>query len=113
MEQKLFKYFGENSRYSEQRLNLPHHIFEMLRSWYTISSLQERAIYEFLDTVARHSDGRKQIKALECLIRKNYGYPLFQEIERAKTTLSDEWETRISFFQEAIAIDEFFSRVQL
>ncbi len=110
MEQRLFKYFGENSRYSEQRLTLPHHIFEMLRSWYTISSLQERAMYEFLDTVARHSDGRKQVKALECLIRKNYGYPLFQEIERAKTTLSDEWETRISFFQEAIAIDEFFSR---
>lgn len=111
MEQKLFKYFGENSRYSEQNLALPHHIFEMLRSWYTISALQERNVYDFLDEIGRASTGRKQIKALECLIRKNYGYPLFQEIERAKTTLSQEWETRITFYQEAIAIDEFFSRI--
>jgi hypothetical chaperone protein len=111
MEHRLFKYFGETARYGEQKLALPNHIFVQLRSWYTIPALQERQIYSFLDTVSRASSGRKQIKALECLIRKNYGFALFQEIERAKVALSDDWETRISFFQEAIAVDEFLSRI--
>ncbi len=111
MEHKLFKYFGEDTRWSEQSLHMPNYIFGMLRRWYTIPNLQQQRMYAFLDDVSRLSSGRKQIKALECLIRKNYGYSLFQEIERAKVALSDEWDTRISFFQEAIAIDEYLSRV--
>jgi hypothetical chaperone protein len=111
MERKLFKYFGENARWSEQQLRLPNYIFGMLRRWYTIPNLQTRRVYSFLDDISRISEGRKQIKALECLIRKNYGYSLFQEIERAKLALSGEWETRISFFYEAIAIDEHLSRL--
>ena len=111
MEHKLFKYFGEDTRWSEQSLHLPNYIFGMLRRWYTIPNLQQQRMYAFLDDVSRLSSGRKQIKALECLIRKNYGYSLFQEIERAKVALSEEWDTRISFFQEAIAIDEYLSRV--
>jgi hypothetical chaperone protein len=111
MERRLFKHFGENARWSEQNLQLPAYIFGMLRRWYTIPNLQERSVYAFLDDVSRLSAGRKQIKALECLIRKNYGYALFQEIERAKVALSSEWETRISFFHEVIAIDEYLSRV--
>ncbi len=110
MEHKLFKYFGENSRWSEQRLELPHYIFGMLRRWYTIPNLQQQQLYAFLDDISRLSDGRKQIKALECLIRKNYGYSLFQEIERAKVALSTDWETRISFIHEAIGISEYFGR---
>ncbi len=111
MEHKLFKHFGEDTRWGDQQLHLPHYIFGMLRRWYTIPNLQQEQFYSFLDDITRLSDGRKQIKALKCLISKNYGYSLFQEIERAKVTLSKEWETRISFFQEAIAIDEYLSRV--
>jgi hypothetical chaperone protein len=111
MEKHLFKYFGENVLWSEQNLRLPNHLFNMLRRWYTIPNLQQKRVYAFLDEVGRISTGRKQIKALECLIRKNYGYALFQEIERAKVLLSNEWETRINFFHETIAIDEFVSRI--
>lgn len=111
MEKKLFKHFGEDTRWGDQRLHLPHYIFGMLRRWYTIPNLQQEQIYSFLDDITRLSDGRKQLKALKCLISKNYGYSLFQEIERAKVALSKEWETRLSFFQEAIAIDEYFSRI--
>ena len=110
MEQRLFKYFGENIRWSEQGLHLPHYIFAMLRHWYTIPNLQQQEFYTFLNDISRISNGPKQIKALECLIRKNYGYALFQEIERAKVALSSEWETRISFIHESIAISEYFSR---
>lgn len=111
MEKRLFKYFGEDAHWSEQNLRLPSYIFGMLRRWYTIPNLQERSLYGFLDDISRLSSGRKQIKALECLIRRNYGYALFQEIERAKVTLSKQWETRINFYQEVIAIDEYLSRV--
>ncbi|MBN9392500.1 MAG: Hsp70 family protein [Chloroflexi bacterium] len=110
MEHKLFKYFGEDVRWSEQRLQLPHYIFAMLKRWYTIPNLQQQQIYDFLDDIGRVSTGRKQVKALETLIRKNYGYSLFQEIERAKVALSKDWETRISFIHETIAISEYFGR---
>ncbi len=111
MEQKLFRHFGEDARWSEQNLHLPNYIFEMLKRWYTIPNLQQQRVYAFLDDISRLSQGRKQIRALECLIRKNYGYALFEEIERAKVELSEEWDTRISFFQEVIAIDEPLSRI--
>ncbi len=110
MENKLFKHFGENTRWSEQGLAMPNYIFSMLRRWYTIPNLQEQKLYTFLNDISRFSKNRKPIKALECLIRKNYGFALFQEIERAKVELSEKWETRISFYQEVIAIDEFLSR---
>ena len=110
MEHKLFKYFGEDVRWSEQRLQLPHYIFAMLKRWYTIPNLQQQQIYDFLDDISRVSTGRKQVKALETLIRKNYGYSLFQEIERAKVALSKDWETRITFIHENIAISEYFGR---
>lgn len=110
MEHKLFKYFGEDARWSEQRLEMPHYIFAMLKRWYTIPNLQQQQIYTFLDDISRVSSGRKQIKALETLIRKNYGYSLFQEIERAKVTLSKDWDTRITFIHETIAISEYFGR---
>jgi hypothetical chaperone protein len=110
MGHKLFKYFGEDARWSEQQLHLPHYIFGMLKRWYTIPNLQQSQIYSFLDDISRVSTGRRQIKALETLIRKNYGYSLFQEIERAKVALSKDWETRISFIHETIAISEYFGR---
>lgn len=110
MEQKLFKYFGEDARWSEQDLHLPHYIFGMLRRWYTIPNLQQQQLYAFLDDVSRYSTGHKEIKALETLIRKNYGYALFQEIERAKVALSSTWETRLTFIHENIAISEFLGR---
>jgi hypothetical chaperone protein len=110
MEQKLFKYFGEDARWSEQQLQLPHYIFAMLKRWYTIPNLQQKQIYTFLDDIGRVSNGRKQIKALETLIRKNYGYSLFQEIERAKVALSKDWDTRITFIHETIGISEYFGR---
>jgi len=47
---------------------------------------------------------------LENLIHANYGYLLFQSIEKTKCSLSDNDESRIFFIDYDICIDELLSR---
>lgn len=56
--------------------------------------------------------GRRDLEALLALIQKNYGWDLFQEIERAKIVLSSDTATRLQFKRETIKIDEPLSRKQ-
>ena len=115
MDKRLMKHFGQDIRYSDQHLALPHNIYNQIRSWYTIPLLQEKRVFDFLNEVAfaarNNPAARKQLRALDTLIRKNYGLPLFETIEAAKIALSDEWETEISMYHEAIAFTEPLSRL--
>src|SRR5207244_2939994 len=49
-------------------------------------------------------------EALLCLVQKNYGWELFEEIERAKIELSSALHTEIQFEREVIHIREPLSR---
>jgi hypothetical chaperone protein len=62
---------------------------------------------EFRVTARHYHD---EIDALLCLVQKNYGWLLFEEIERAKIELSSETHTEITFLREAIRIREPLSR---
>lgn len=113
MEKRLARYFGERATWASQRgdvLPMPSFIYGQLRRWYTISLLNDRAVMRFLEQVRHLVQEPHQIEALICLITKNYGWDLFQEIERAKCALSTARHTRLQFFQEAIAIAELLTR---
>ncbi len=113
MEYRLMRYFGQRASWQSSRgdpLPMPAHILSQLRHWYTISLLHEREVMRFLQELRRLVNEPRQIEALICLIVKNYGWDLFQEIERAKCALSAERHTRLQFFQEAIAISELLTR---
>jgi len=113
MEHRLMRYFGQRATWRSARgedLPMPSHIYAQLRTWYTMSLLNERMVMKFLREVRRSTNDWRQIEALICLIVKNYGWALFQEIERAKCELSAARYTKIQFFQEAIAISELLTR---
>lgn len=110
MDSRLLKYFGEELRWGDQGLPMPRHILDGLRHWYTIPMLNDARILGFLDTLSRETKQKRQVRALIALVRGNHGWPLFQEIERAKIGLSAREQEAINFFAEAIAIHEPLTR---
>jgi hypothetical chaperone protein len=117
MEKRLMKYLGTRSvgkTMTGTELQLPRWIAAQLRSWYTIPLLNERNTIKTIKELAGVAiKRRKDLLALLTLIQKNYGWDLFQEIERAKITLSDQLETAIRFQKENIRIDENMTRLNL
>ena len=113
MERRLMRHFGQRATWVSargDRLPMPAYIFAQLRRWYTISLLHERDVMAFLRVMQRRVEEPRQIEALICLVSKNYGWDLFQMIERAKCDLSTARHTRLGFVQEAIAIMELLTR---
>ncbi len=116
MSKRLVPYFG--SRYigrtmTGTEIRLPRWIQAQLRTWYTMPLLNERETIKTIKELAVMArQGRKDLEALLTLIQKNYGWDLFQEIERGKITLSSDLATRLQFRRETIKIDEPLSRKQ-
>jgi hypothetical chaperone protein len=114
MDRRLLKYFGEDLRWGDQKLPMPRHILEAIRRWYTIPMLNDARVMSFLRSLDHETDraSQRQARALVALVRGNHGWPLYREIERAKIGLSSREKTVISFFEEAIAINEPLTRGQ-
>jgi hypothetical chaperone protein len=114
MEKQLMKYFGANysgATMTGVEIHLPYWILAQLRSWYTIPLLNERDTLRFLNELKNAATrGRGDLQALLTLVEKNYGWGLFEEIERAKIALSSEYDIEISFHKENIEVDEFLTR---
>ncbi|MGE5251686.1 MAG: Hsp70 family protein [Bacteroidota bacterium] len=114
MEKQLMKYFGADysgATMSGVNINLPYWILAQLRSWYTIPLLNERDTLRFLNELkAAATRGRRELSALLTLVENNYGWGLFEEIEKAKISLSRDHEAELSFHKENIEIDEFMTR---
>ena len=114
MERRLLEYFGSRAgshTLSGNTITYPQWLLGLLRSWHSIQLLNERGTVRFLKefrvTARHHHD---EIDALLCLVQKNYGWLLFEEIERAKIELSAETQSEITFLREAIRIREPLSR---
>lgn len=112
MDRRLLKYFGEDLHWGEQRLPMPRHIIEAVRRWYTIPVLNDIRVINFLDSLTHQTDraAQRQVRALIALVRGNYGWPLFREVERVKIGLSRCERDQVAFFEEAIAINEPITR---
>ena len=114
MEKQLMKYFGANyagATMTGVEIGMPYWILAQLHSWYTIPLLNEMDTLRFLRELgAVATKGRGGLQALLTLVQKNYGWSLFEAIERAKIALSRDTQTDIFFVQENIEIDEPLSR---
>ena len=113
MEQRLLRYFGEDVTWRSRpgkRLPLPRHIFDRLRTWYTIHQLNQRQLMAFLEEVQRAASDPVQVAALISLVVRNYGWDLFTVIEAAKCALSTAEETVLDFQRPAIDIYQRLTR---
>jgi hypothetical chaperone protein len=114
MERRLLEYFGSRATgktLAGKELRYPQWLLSQLQAWHTIPLLNEKDTIRFLEefrVIAKHH--QTEIDALLCLVQKNYGWSLFQEIERAKIELSSALETQIVFEHDVIRVREPLSR---
>lgn len=107
---KLYPCFGSKSRYGPSRLPVPQNVINCIADWQNLYRLNTEDTTNWLVAVEMSSDQPEAIRALRCLIQKNYGYPLNREVELAKKRLSFEEETRITFHEADIHLDEHLER---
>ncbi len=107
---KVAQHFGRYARYKtlgkEEWVNVPKSIVHTLCQWHRIPLLRTRKTREHLRLIKDSTDDRKAIQQLEDIIDDNFGFFLFQAIEKAKCELSDQEQTRISFVERDLMIRE-------
>jgi hypothetical chaperone protein len=112
MWEKICKYYGKTvivkSLLSDYEYGLSTPIIYQLKRWHLIPHLRSsKTLQEIreLKVLAAFRD-KAFIQNLENLIQRNYGYLLFQSIEKAKCELSSSYEAKITFGEYGMAIDE-------
>ena len=107
---KVAHHFGRYARYrtmgKDQWVNIPKSIIYTLCQWHRIPLLRARTTRELIRVIKGTTDDRVAIEHLENIINDNYGFFLFQAIEKAKCELSDQEQTFIRFAERDLIINE-------
>lgn len=113
---KVAYYFGKDVRVksimSDFDLPVPSTILNNLRKWHLISQLRLPKIRQSLREIKHQADRPELIKNLENLIDNNYGYMLFQTIEKTKCELSSLISSVINLDELRLKIKENVSRYE-
>ena len=113
---KIAKYFGRGVKYKgmgkDDLFDIPHSIIYTLCQWHRIPLLRTRKIREQIRLIKNSATDRKAIEHLEHLIGDNYGFFLFQSIEKSKCELSHRELTAIRFDERDLSINEAITRVE-
>ena len=110
---RMLRHLGYGSTYGvDKRLPVPVYIFEALSQWQAIPTLFTLPTMRIIQQALATSDQPQGLRALYTLISKNYGFKMFQEVERAKCELSHREESTIRLMDEDIRIAEPLTREQ-
>jgi len=113
---KIAKYFGRGVKYKgmgkEELFDIPHSLIYTLCQWHRIPLLRARKTREQIRLIKHAATDRVAIENLEHLISDNYGFFLFQSIEKAKCELSQLERTAISFKERDLVISEGITRAE-
>ncbi len=116
MREKVADYYGKNvqvkSMWSDNTSKLSPLVIRKLMQWHLIPQLRRpRTLNNIKELKVNASfNDKKLLENLEKLIHNNYGYLLFRSIEGTKCELSHQDQSRISFDDYDICIDELLSR---
>ncbi len=81
---RLARHFGAGTTYGPERLPFPDHMLDYMAHWQTIPILSRPPFIQTIRSMRRESSAPVAIAALECLVSRNYGFQLFQEVERGR-----------------------------
>jgi hypothetical chaperone protein len=111
---KVARYFGRYARYrtmgKDEWITVPKSIVNTLCQWHRIPLLRARKTREHIRVIKATTDDRPAIQNLENIINENYGFFLFQAIEKAKCELSDQQQATIRFTEHELSITEEIGR---
>lgn len=111
---KIAKYFGRHVKYKgmgkDEWFDIPQSIISTLCQWHRIPLLRTRKTREHIRLIKNAASDKKAIEHLENIITDNYGFFLFQSIEKAKCELSYAGHAQISFKERDLSISEEISK---
>lgn len=107
---KLFPRFGSKARYGPSKLRMPQYLFNQILDWQNLYRLNNEETINWLLAAESSSDDPAALRALRCLIQRNYGYPVVREVETAKKRLSTEMTATMKIELEDIHIHEILER---
>lgn len=113
MWEKVAKFFGRDAKYKSmtgQWLDMPTSITFKLKNWHLIPQLRYRSMREYVRQLKTSINDVAAITNLENLIEDNYGFMLFQAIEKAKIELSSRDASVIAFKDRQLEIKEWVNR---
>lgn len=102
MREKVSPYFGVQDKIDRQGHPFPAHLASKLHRWQTIPELTKVDAMPIIRRARVNGNNPEGFLALECLALKNYGFALFEQIEKAKRRLSDEEATTLAMQAEDI-----------
>lgn len=113
---KVAHHFGKDVRvkaiFDDFDLPVSSMILSNLRRWHLIPQLRHPKMRKSIKETRHRADRPDLIANLENLIENNYGYMLFQAIEKAKRELSSQAHTTICLAEIALKIKEKTDRLE-
>jgi hypothetical chaperone protein len=107
---KVAHYFGRHAKYKtmgkDEWINIPKSLTHTLCQWHRIPLLRARKTREHIRVIKSTTNDRQAIENLENIISDNYGFFLFQAIEKAKCELSGQDQAVIRFTERDLSINE-------
>lgn len=107
---KVAHHFGRYARYrtmgKDDWVSIPKSIIYTLCQWHRIPLLRARKTRELIRVIKGTTDDRRALEHLENIISDNYGFFLFQAIEKAKCELSGREQALVSFTERDLCISE-------
>jgi hypothetical chaperone protein len=114
MRGQVAPFFGTRSpidtNFDDRPIMFPEHMAGLLEQWQTIPTLTRPQYLPVIQQGIEYSDNRRAFEALKKLVTNNYGFALFQEIERAKCELSQQMQAAIKLQMEEIQLSVEVSR---
>jgi len=109
---QVVPHFGVNAHYrpAGQWVDVPTVLHHAMTRWHTLCQAKTDKNLKFLDRIIAASDDRPGLTRLRELIEENYGYLLFQSVERAKIDLGERESTRLSFDRGNVQFDVPYER---
>ena len=113
MKHKLAARFGDGSTFVSlgKTLPFPAHIIHKLSKWHRINLLNNQRDKETLLSILPSSDRPEDVERVLTLINNYYGFELFQAIDAAKKSLSENSAAEVKFkpldLREKISLKEF------
>ena len=103
---RIFPLLGSRARYGPSHLPMPQYIYNQILDWQNIYKFNNEEMINWLLAAEVFSDCPEGLRALRCLIQKNYGYLVAREVEAAKKRLSDVESTHIKILRDDLQIDD-------